>query len=276
MRALRAPFKAGVRRQAPQCARTALYIARDSGFRRNDGKKAGMARRRCVLGYVLIRVSCKTKAVPFANSRMSPFAGCGGESDGGMANDFGIFSRASTRTSQYSPHVAANALLIQRKRVPGVARHVVLCTINRAHDNTQSAYALNKAAQEAVVSSEIAVYRRSGKSPARRASCRHSNLFRQKFSARQTTIRVGTKPRRHSAFLFLVHRSSLLTLRRRRKRRPFCRNACQTKVAMSYSGGAGQSLSLTIRHLHGLRARRTMTQAECKKDSPRLAGVLPR
>jgi len=32
MRALRAPFKAGARRQALQCARAALYIALDSCF----------------------------------------------------------------------------------------------------------------------------------------------------------------------------------------------------------------------------------------------------
>jgi len=36
-RALRAPFKAGAVRQCLQCARTALYIALDSCFRRNGG-----------------------------------------------------------------------------------------------------------------------------------------------------------------------------------------------------------------------------------------------
>ncbi|MDD9863873.1 MAG: hypothetical protein OXU54_04790, partial [Gammaproteobacteria bacterium] len=46
----RAPFKTGAGRPVPQCARTALYLRWIPAF-------AGMAGKRCVLGYVLIRVS---------------------------------------------------------------------------------------------------------------------------------------------------------------------------------------------------------------------------
>jgi len=77
-RALRAPFKTGARRPALQCARTALNLhwipafagmadifhASEKFFRAAlDFRSfytacfAGMARRRCVLGCVLIRVS---------------------------------------------------------------------------------------------------------------------------------------------------------------------------------------------------------------------------
>jgi len=51
-RALRAPFKAGAGRPALQCARSALYLRGIPAFAGMTGE-AGMARGRCVLGYVL-------------------------------------------------------------------------------------------------------------------------------------------------------------------------------------------------------------------------------